>query len=194
MSKEDLVKERILRGIAREADSAAPGLADTEEGVPRELIALKSAARYFYDLLDQSLEKNRAELLRLPRLAPLRAHPSRAEYRDRPRHLHQQCAGQRQRRAPGRERGAGIRPLRMEEDYRRLMLQDVRNLQCLKKLSGFLFDRLINGLQPSQSGRKELSFYTAADQLEQLATISWPLSPPRPSSWRPYSPSTWATK
>ena len=67
---------------------------------------------------------------------------------------------------------------RMEEDYRRLMLQDVRNLQCLKKLSGFLFDRLINGFQPSQSGRKELSFYTAADQLEQLATILLALEPP----------------
>ena len=66
MSKEDLVKERILRGIAREADSAAPGLADTRRRVflepfRDELIALKSAARYFYDLLDQSLEKNRAD-------------------------------------------------------------------------------------------------------------------------------------
>ncbi len=184
MSKDDLVKERILRGIARQADAAAPGLADTRRRVflepfRDELIALKAAARYFYDLLDRSLEKNRAEFFAfLASLRFERTHLELSTETDPGTFIERNALASDNDVRLAVNAALESALSRMEEDYRRLMLQDVRNLQCLKKLSGFLFDRLINGFQPSQSGRKELSFYTAADQLEQLATILLALEPP----------------
>ncbi|HAE22635.1 MAG TPA: hypothetical protein DCG47_09985 [Spirochaetaceae bacterium] len=184
MSKEELVKERILRGIAKEADAAAPGLADTRRRVflepfRDELIALKAAARYFYDLLDQSLEKNRAEFFAfLASLRFERTHLELSTETDPGTFLERNALASDTDVRLAVNAALESALSRMEEDYRRLMLQDVRNLQCLKKLSGFLFDRLINGFQSAQSGRKELSFYTAADQLEQLATILLALEPP----------------
>ncbi len=184
MSKDDLVKERILRGIARQADAAAPGLADTRRRVflepfRDELIALKAAARYFYDLLDRSLEKNRAEFFAfLASLRFERTHLELSTETDPGTFIERNALASDNDVRLAVNAALESALSRMEEDYRRLMLQDVRNLQCLKKLSGFLFDRIINGFQPSQSGRKELSFYTAADQLEQLATILLALEPP----------------
>ncbi len=186
VSKEDLVKERILKSVAHAADSAAPGMADMRRRVfldpfLDELLALKAASRYFYDLLDRSLEKNRAQFFSF--LASLRFERTHLELSTEadPYVFFERNA----LASEGDVRMAVYAAMesalsRMEEDYRRLMLQDVRNLHCLKKLSGFLFDRLINAFQTGTTGRKELSFYGAAEQLEELGILLLALEPPSP--------------
>lgn len=182
--KDELVRDRFLRSLAREAESAAPGLADAKRRVflepfVEELRALKLAARYFYDLLDKTLEKNRAQFFAF--LASLRFERTHQEleteadpfiYADRNRLADDNDV--RIAVASAFESALG----RMEEDHRRAMLQDVRNLQCLKKLSGFLFDRMLNAFHPGPSGRRELSFYTVNEQLFDLATLLSSLEPP----------------
>ena len=67
---------------------------------------------------------------------------------------------------------------RIDEDKRRLMYKDVRSLHVLKSLSSFLFDRMLSSFQTNVSGLKELSMYSAADQLAELAAILCSLDQP----------------
>ncbi|MBP7262535.1 MAG: hypothetical protein KBB32_00010 [Spirochaetia bacterium] len=186
VSREEVMRERILRSIGREAESQGPGLADTKRKVflepfRDELSALRGAARYFYDLLDKTLEKSRGEFFAF--LASLQFEQTHQELSvEADPHVFLE----RNALATDADIRTAINAAfesalsRMDEDHRRLMLQDVRNLHALKKLSGFLFDRLINGFQTSPSGRRELSFYAAADQLEELASVLLSLDPPSP--------------
>ncbi|TFG83335.1 MAG: hypothetical protein E4H20_05770, partial [Spirochaetales bacterium] len=185
-SKEDLVKDRLLHTLAHQAESLGPGLSDTRrkvflEAFREELLALRGASRYFYELLDKTLEKNRAEFFAfLASLQFERTHQELSVESD------PYTFAERNALATDSDVRLAINAAfesalsRMDEDHRHLMLQDVRNLHALKKLSGFLFDRLINGFHPSQTGKNELSFYGAADQLEELAAILLSLDPPSP--------------
>lgn len=183
-SKEDLVKERFLKAIVKRVESTSAGLIDAkrrvlQEAFYRELATLRQAARYFYDLLDRTLEKNRA---------PFFAFLASLEFEEIHRELSTDAdpylvAEQNSTMLDSDVRIAVLAAMesalgRIDEDKRRLMYKDVRNLHVLKSLSSFLFDRMLAAFQTNVSGLKELSMYAAAEQLAELAAILCSLDQP----------------
>jgi len=183
-SKEDLVKERFLRAVVKRIESTSLGLIDAkrrvlQEGFYRELVTLRAAARYFYDLLDRTLEKNRAPFFAfLASLEFEEIHQELSTDADPYRVAEQNSTmlDQDVRTAVNAAMESAIG--RIDEDKRRLMYKDVRSLHVLKSLSSFLFDRMLSSFQTNVSGLKELSMYSAADQLAELAAILCSLDQP----------------
>lgn len=183
-TKEELVKERFLHAIIKRIEQSSPGLIDAnrrvlEEAFYRELTTLRGAARYFYDVLDRTLEKRRAAFFAF--LASL-------EFESVHEELSTQADPYYVLDCNSTASDADVRVAinsafesaiaRIDEEQRRLMYKDVRNLSVLKKLSSFLFDRFLTAFQTSMSGLKELSLYTASDQLADLASILTSLDQP----------------
>ncbi|PKL07776.1 MAG: hypothetical protein CVV51_12345 [Spirochaetae bacterium HGW-Spirochaetae-7] len=176
-AKDELVKERILKGIMKSVESANPGLIEMhrrvlQEGFYRELAALRAAARYFYDLLDRTLEKNRASFFAF--LASLEfemVHQELCAETDPYAYaeLNTLASDTDVRNAVNSALDSAVS--KIGDDQRRLMYKDVKNLHVLKKLSSFLFDRFLGAFQTNASGLKELSLYAASDQLSDLAAI-----------------------
>jgi len=186
VSRETLVKERVVRKVGHGVESAYPGLYDSRRKVllepfRRELASLRGASRYFYELLDRTLEKSRAPFFAfLGSLQFERVHEELSTDAD------PFVFAERNALAGDADVRTAVNAAfesalaHIDEDSRRAMLRDVRNLHALKKLSGFLFDRLIGGYQGSQSGRKELSLYAVSEQMDELSTILASLDPPSP--------------
>ncbi len=183
-SKEDLVKDHILKGIIKTVETANVGLIEPrrrvlQEAFYRELASLRGAARYFYDLLDRTLEKNRASFFAF--LGSLEFDTVHDElsietdpYIFASGNLMATDAEVKSAVFSAMESALS----RIGEDQRRVMYKDVRNLHVLKKLSGFLFDRFLGSFQTNTAGLKELSLYSAADQLAELSSILSSLDQP----------------
>lgn len=186
-TREELVRERCVKIIVKSIESTSVGLIDPkrrvlQEAFYRELTTLRVAARYFYDLLDRTLEKNRASFFAF--LASLQFETVHEElctetdpyiFADR----NSLTSDSEVKVAINAAMEAAI--ARIDEDQRRMMYKDVKNLHVLKKLSSFLFDRFLAAFQTNAAGLKELSLYTAAEQLSELASILCSLDQP-PSS------------
>jgi len=183
-TKDELVKERILKGIVKEIEATSVGLIDPRrrvlgEAFFRELSTLRGAARYFYDLLDRTLEKNRASFFAF--LASLQFESVHDElsteadpYVFADRNSLASDSDIRVAVNAALESAIG----KIDEDQRRLMYRDVRNLHVLKRLSGFLFDRFLSSFQTNAAGLKELSLYSAQDHLAELCSVITSLDQP----------------
>ena len=177
VAREDLVRDRCLHLVARKIESTHPGLVDPRRGVLREpfyteLQSLRQAARYFYDLLDRTLERNRAAFFAfLGSLEFEGVHTELGVAVDPYQYYSNNPAASDLdiRQALSLAFDAALTGI--PENQRRAMSTDVKNLYALKKLSSFLFDRFLGSFQPSPSGRKELSMYAALDQLASLCSI-----------------------
>ncbi len=176
-SIEDLIKERFVHAIIKRVDAIAPGLIEARRGVLnesfyRELSSLKGAARYFYDILDRTLEKNRAAFFAFFASLELEEIHNELSIEADP-----YSYAERNSLAADSEVRAGITQAmdsaisRIGDDQRRSLYKDVKNLHVLKKLSGFLFDRFLIAFQTNSSGLREVSMYAVADQLAELASI-----------------------
>ena len=183
-TKEELVRERCLRNIIKRIESTSIGLIEPrrrvlQEAFFREMTTLRAAARYFYDLLDRTLEKNRASFFAF--LASLQFEAVHEElctetdpYVFADRNSLTSDNDVRVAINAALETAIG----RIDEDQRRMMYKDVKNLHVLKKLSGFLFDRFLTSFQTNAAGLKELSMYSAAEPLAELASILSSLDQP----------------
>jgi len=183
-TKEELVKERFLRAIIKRIEVSSPGLIDAnrrvlQEAFYRELATLRGAARYFYDILDRTLEKRRAAFFAF--LASLEFESVHVELSTE---ADPYFVLDRNSTASDADVRIAINSAfesaisRIDEEQRRLMYKDVRSLSVLKKLSSFLFDRFLGAFQTNLSGLKELSLYAASDQLADLASILTSLDQP----------------
>jgi hypothetical protein len=183
-SKDELVKERIIHGIFKRIETLAPGLIEARrrvlnEAFYRELSSLRGAARYFYDILDRTLEKNRASFFAFFASLELDEVHNELSIETDP-----YIYAERNSLATDSDVRIGITQAmetaisRIGEDQRRNLYRDVKNLHVLKKLSGFLFDRFLGAFQTNQSGFKEISMYAAIDQLAELASILSSLDQP----------------
>jgi hypothetical protein len=177
VAKEDLVRDRCLRMVAKKIESTHPGLVDPRRGALQEpffaeLQSLRQAARYFYDLLDRTLERNRAAFFAFLGSLEFEAVHSELGTAVDP-YLY--CSSNPTasdsdvRHALSLAFDAALTGI--PENQRRAMSADVRNLNALKKLSSFLFDRFLGAFQPGPSGKTELSMYTVLDQLTTLSSI-----------------------
>ncbi|PKL26431.1 MAG: hypothetical protein CVV47_00420 [Spirochaetae bacterium HGW-Spirochaetae-3] len=176
-SKEELVKDRFLRALIRDIESTSVGLIEPrrrvlQEAFYRELSNLRGAARYFYDLLDRTLEKNRASFFAF--LASLEfedVHEELSLETDPYRFVDQNSLASDADVKTAISAALESAIARIDDERRRLMYKDVRNLHVLKKLSGFLYDRFLGAFQTNAAGLKEMSMYAASDQLAELAAI-----------------------
>ncbi|HOX31977.1 MAG TPA: DUF5312 family protein [Spirochaetales bacterium] len=183
-TREYLLREDDLRLIARGLESRYPGLVEHRQGVilaqaAEELKRLRDAARFFYDLLDRSVEKDRAAFfaflfsVEMPELYgrlvaetdPFASAPEGASESDL--------------------RGAMFEAFEkvmedMEEEGRRAMYRDLRSILFLKRLSGFLFERLLGTFHPGigPEGSEAATFPEARDLFLELADILTSMSDP----------------
>lgn len=177
VAKEDLVRDRCLRLVAKKIESAHPGLVESKRGTLQEpflteLQSLRQAARYFYDLLDRTLERNRSAFFAfLGSLEFEAVHLELGRATDPYLYLSNNpiASDADVRHALSLAFDAALTGI--PENQRRAMSADVRNLNALKKLSSFLFDRLLGSFQPGPSGRTELSMYAVLEQLTMLTSI-----------------------
>lgn len=174
-TKEELVKERFLNAIIKEIEATSIGLIDPrrrvlQEAFFRELTTLRSAARYFYDLLDRTLEKNRAAFFAfLGSLEFESVHEELSTETDPYAFVTKNSLANDSDVKLAINAAMETAITKIDEDQRRMMYKDVKNLYVLKKLSSFLFDRFLAAFQTNTAGLKELSMYSAADQLAELA-------------------------
>jgi len=183
-SKEDLIKGRLVHVIIKRIETLAPGLFEARRGVLNEaffheLSSLKVAARYFYDLLDRTLEKNRASFFAFYASLELDEIHNELSLETDP-YLY----AERNSLATDPEvRAAIVQAMesaitRIGDDQRRSLYKEVKNLHVLKKLSGFLFDRFLAAFQTNPAGYKEVSLYAVNDQMAELASILTSLDQP----------------
>ncbi|HOX92957.1 MAG TPA: DUF5312 family protein [Spirochaetales bacterium] len=182
--KEFLVLEKLLKQIAHSVESSCPGILDYRRKVllepfHTELSSLRQAARYFYELLDRTLEKSRGPFFAfLGSLQFERVHDELTSDAD-PYVFSQRNALAEESDVRTAVNAAFETAMsHIDEDSRRSMLHDVRNLHALKRLSAFLYDRLLGQFRPAQNGRKELSVLAISEQLLDLAEILSALETP----------------
>ena len=182
--KEEVVKDRLLAAIGHAVEMESPGLVDLRRkmvlgSLRDELLQLRAAARYFYDLLDRTLDKKRGPFYAF--LASLEFEPIHVELTNEADPF--TFAG-RNALATDCDVRVGVLAAmesamsHISDEQRRAMYHDVRSLHVLKKLSGFLFDRLIGSFQADASGRQQLAFHMVADHLRDLGTILASLDQP----------------
>jgi hypothetical protein len=183
---ESLVADEELKEISRAVELKYAGLIDARRGLllapfRDELVQLKKAARFFYDVLDRSVDKDKASFyaflgaFELPELHGLllsscdplpwsEAHPEAGETELRESLV-----------ASMDEAFSSL-----SDQRRRSMYEDLRCLLFLKKLAGFLFDRLITLFRPGAGpeGCAAATFVESRELLEELADILFSLSNP----------------
>lgn len=183
---DSLLEEDELRAIARRVQSAVPNLVDYRRGILLpglldQLRRLRDAARFFYDVLARSVDQDRAAFvaflvsIEIPSLHErlLREtdpfiwssfHPNASE------------AEAREAVLAAYEESFALLP----DERRRTMYLDLRGLLFLKRLSGFLFERLLGLFKADlrAEGKLTASFAESKELLVELGDILFSLASP----------------
>jgi len=178
----ELIVQDELGALAATIENRHPGLIDAKaglllEGFAEQLRSLRDAARFFKELLARSVEGDKGAFvaflisLSLPEVA------SRLETETDPF-----------ARADGGVPPAEIRQSVLEafeeilrsltDEGRRAMYSDLRSLLFLRRLSGFLFDRLLGLFRPHASGVIAAPFKEARDLVLELGDLLFSMSVP----------------
>jgi len=185
-SREELIREDDLKEIARKVEATFPGLVDRRRSLllapfAGELRRLRDSARFFYETLDRSVEKDRASFYAF--LASL-------ELADVHRRLLEETDPfQVEARLPHVEESELRSTLMssydlilssLEEGGRKAMYNHVRSVLFLKRLSGFLFERLLGAFRSGTGpeGSEAAAFVEARDLLLDLGDILFSMSTP----------------
>lgn len=153
-SSEEILSSDELRGIARTIEVRSPGLIDHRralllEGFLEQLRRLRDSARFFSDILTRSFEKDRGAFvaflasIELPEL-----HARLLEEAD-PFAYSQKNSQASESEVRTAVLGAFEDCLdAFTDDKRRAMYRDLRSLLFLRRLGGFLYERLIGLWKP----------------------------------------------
>jgi hypothetical protein len=193
-SKEELLREDELREIGHHIEMHYPGLVDRRRGVilapaAEALRGLRDASRFFYDALDRSVERDKSAFYAF--LASLEIPDTHERLSDEtdPANIAASLTLTRGGFGETELRSSAMAAYEaifsdLPEKGRHAMYQDLRSVLFLKRLSGFLFDRLImtfrEGAGPS--GQTAASFYEARDLLLDLGDILFSMSEPPSTS------------
>ncbi|HUW42349.1 MAG TPA: DUF5312 family protein [Rectinemataceae bacterium] len=187
-SREELLREDDLRLISASVETAFPGLVDWRRTLllapfAAELRRLRDSAKFFYDILDRGIGKDRAAFYAF--LASL-------ELADVHRRLLEETEpSQVEARLPEADESelraaifAAYEEIlaSLDDGGRRAMYNHVRSVLFLKRLSGFLFERLLQTFRPGlgPAGSEGASFIEVRDLLLELGDILFSMSaPPR---------------
>jgi len=183
-SRDDLVKEIVLKGISRRIELSSPGLVSFtrrvfQERMLEELRSLKDAARFFYELLDRTIEKERSAFYAF--LASLELEESNQRLLNETNPF---LVSQINSLATEPEIRSAVLASYEEilssitDENRRKMYGNVRSLTFLKRLAGFLYDRLFSCFEESPIGTLESPFVTAREQMADLADALYSMAAP----------------
>ncbi|HOX12044.1 MAG TPA: DUF5312 family protein [Spirochaetia bacterium] len=182
--RDELVKELLLRHLARRIELGSPGLVSYSRRVflnrmLAELRDLRDGARYIYDLLDRSVEKDRGAFYAFLASLELEEQHQRLLSETDPFLFAQtnSLAGEPEVRTAVWTAFDGILSS-MPEESRRRMYADVRSLAFLKRVAGFLYDRLFSCFEGAGGAAPESPFVTARDLMSELADILYSMASP----------------
>jgi hypothetical protein len=189
-SREELIREDELKEIGRRVEQRYPGVIDRRRGlilgsVAGELRELRDSSRFFYDALDRSVERDKGAFYAFLASIELPDTHDRLLSEADPASI----------AASKAELGGDFDDLavraaalaaydlifsELSDRGRRAMYQDLRSVLFLKRLSGFLFDRLIGTFREG-AGPDALpaaSFFDARELLLDLGDILFSMSEP----------------
>lgn len=180
-----LYEDRLIASLGSMIEGRAPGLFDHRRnmllsGFLDEIMFLKEAARFFYEALDISLNKDKGAFFSFLASLELDFIHRRLLTETDPESI----AGGNPNLSDTDVKNTANRTLdsifqTINEDERRIMYRNARSLHCLKELASFLFDRLISSF--AQDGNtKALSSptYLVLEQLYALNNILFSLQDP----------------
>lgn len=183
-SRDELVKELVLKSLAHRIELGSPGLVSYSRRVflnrmLEELKSLRDAARFFYDLLDRTIEKDKGAFYAFLASLELEEHHQRLLSETDP-FLYAQTnslAGEAEIRGAVWSAFDGILATIPEENRRR-MYADLRSLTFLKRVAGFLYDRLFSCFEPGPGGVPESPFVSARELMSELSDILYSMAAP----------------
>jgi hypothetical protein len=189
-SRDELLREDELKEIGRRIDQRYPGVIDRRHGLllgplAEELRGLRDSSRFFYEALDHSVEKDRGAFYAFLASIEMPETHERLLSEANPAVIAATLLGTRGVTDDSAVRQSALAAFdgvfsELSDKGRRAMYQDLRSVLFLKRLSGFLFDRLIGtfreGMGPdSQSAAP---FYEARELLLDLGDILFSMSEP----------------
>jgi hypothetical protein len=176
-TRDELVRLDELKDIGRRIDYRQPGILDRRHDLllrsaAEELRALRDAARFFYDVLDRSVEKDKAAFYAFLASIELPETHRRLLSETDPFQRSSDAEDETQMRSAVLDSFDRIMS-DMPDEGRRAMYQDLRSVLFLKRLSGFLFERLLQAFRPGAdpSGGEAASLFEARDLLLELGDI-----------------------
>ena len=187
-SREELLREDELKAIAHRIEQKHPGLIDRRRGsilgsVVIELRELRDAARFFYDALDRSVERDKPAFLAFLGSLELPETHERLMSETEPAAIAASQLETKGKVEDSTVRSAALTAFEgifseLSDRGRRLMYQDLRSVLFLKRLSGFLFDRLIGTFKENASSVSSLaaSFGEVRELLLDLGDILFSMS------------------
>jgi hypothetical protein len=187
-SRDELMREDELRQIARKIELNFAGVIDRRRGlllgvVAEELRGLRDAARFFYDALDRSVERDRPAFYAFLGSLELPATHDRLVTEARPSEI---AAAMIEARGGADE--SAVRSMALStfdsafadisDKGRKSMYEDLRSILFLKRLSGFLFERLIGMFREGVASDSGIaaSILEARDLLLDLGDIIFSMS------------------
>jgi hypothetical protein len=183
-SRDDLVKDIILKAVWRHVELGSPGLISYSrrvflERMLDELKTLRDSARFFYDLLDRTIEKDRSAFYAfLASMELEEAHQKLLMETDPFQYARtNSLATEPEIRAAVTSAFESVIST-ISEDSRRRMYMDVRSLTFLKRIAAFLYDRLFACFEEGPTGGLESPFVTARDQMVELADALYSMASP----------------
>jgi hypothetical protein len=186
--RDELLREDELKAISRRVELNYVGVIDRRRGlllgsVVEELRGLRDAARFFYDALDRSVEKDRPAFYAFLGSIELPRTHERLMSETDPASIAASMIETRGIVADSVVRNAAFAAFddifsELSDKGRRSMYQDLRSVLFLKRLSGFLFDRLIGVFREGESPGSSLSasYFDARDLLLDLGNILFSMS------------------
>ncbi|HSV56791.1 MAG TPA: DUF5312 family protein [Magnetospirillaceae bacterium] len=183
-SRDVLVKEVALRSLARRIEAGYPGLVSYARRVflgqmLEEMRGLRDAARFFYDLLDRTIEREKGAFY---------AFLGSLELADQHKRLLTETDPYQLASADAVPEDPEIRIailatfedilLSIPEEGRRRMYADVRSLTFLRRVAGFLYDRLFSCFEETPAGLQESSFAVSRELMAELADCLYSMSSP----------------
>jgi len=180
-----LFEDRLINSLGSMIESRAPGLFDHRRnillsGFWDEIQSLKEAARFFYEALDISLNKDKGTFFSFLASLELDFVHRRLLHETDPESI----ANGNPNLTETDVKNAANRALdsifqTINEDERRIMYRNARSLHCLKELSSFLFDRLSSAFaHDAQIKGLSAPTYLVLDQLYALNNILYSLQDP----------------
>jgi len=189
-SKEEILREDELKEIGRKVELHYPGLIDRRRGlilgpVAEAMRGLRDSSRFFYDALDRSVERDKGAFYAFLASLELPDTHERLLSEADPATI---AAVMTEARGDFQEldvRSAVMAAYDaiftdLSEKGRRAMYQDLRSVLFLKRLSGFLFDRLIGTFREGAGSAMQggASFFDARELLLDLGDILFSMSEP----------------
>jgi len=183
-SRDELVRLDELKEIGRRIDYRQPGILDRRHGLllapaAAELRELRDSARFFYDVLDRSVEKDKAAFYAF--LASIELSETHRRLLSETDPFQAPPAGDDESATRSAVLDAFDRIVSdMPDEGRRAMYQDLRSVLFLKRLSGFLFERLLQAFRPGAdpAGGEAASLFEARELLLELGDILLSMSEP----------------